>query len=88
MAGRALLRTPASFSFCIRSGGAGRVALTGLNVDGRLGSTSDAALAGVFAGVGRLSSRLGTTLAGVALTGVTLLPGLLRRLSPSGHGLP
>jgi len=37
LAGRALLCVPASFSFRIRSGGAGRVALTGLNFNGRLG---------------------------------------------------
>jgi hypothetical protein len=71
--GRALLHTPTGLSFRIQSGGAGRVALTGLNVDGRLGSAADTALAGLFAGIGRLSSRFGTMLAGVALTGVTLL---------------
>ena len=86
--GRALLRAPTGLSFSIRSGGAGRVALTGLNVDGHLGSTTDTTLAGLL-GVGRLSSRLGATLAGVALTAVTLpLPGSLRCLGPSGHGLP
>ena len=97
MAGRALLRVPGSFSFCGRSGGALRVALTGLNFNGRLGGATGIALAGLLGvghlssrlGVGRLSSRLGATLAGGALTGVTLLlPGSLRRLGPSGHGLP
>ena len=84
-AGRALLRAPASFSFYVRSGGAVCVALTGLNINDRLGGT---ALAGLL-GVGRLRSRLGATVAGVALTSVALLlPGLLRRLGPSGHGLP
>ena len=88
LAGRALLRVPASFSFCGRSGGAVRVAPTGLNINDRLGGATGTALAGLL-GVGRLSSRLGATLAGVALTGVTLLlPGSLRRLGPSGHGLP
>jgi len=88
LAGRALLHAPASLSFLIRSGGASRVALTGLNFNGRLGSVTGPAPAGLL-GVGRLSSRLGATLAGVALTSVTLLlPGLLRRLGPSGHCLP
>jgi len=65
--------------------------LTGLNFDGRLGSATDTALSGLFAGIGHLSSRFGTTMAGAALTGVTLLllcPSLLRRLGPSRHGLP
>jgi len=88
LTGRALLRVPASFSFCDRSGGAVRIALTGRNSNGRLGDATGTALAGLL-GVGRLSSRLCTMLAGVALTGVTLLlPGSLRRLGPSGHGLP
>ena len=91
LAGRVLPRAPASFSSYIWSGGAGRVALTGLNFNGRLGSATGTVLAGLFAGIGHLSSRFGTTLAGVALTGVTLLllcPSLLRRLGPSSHGLP
>ena len=83
MAGRALLRVPASFSFCVRSGGADRVALTGLNFNGRLGGATGTALAGLL-GIGGRSSHLGATLAGVTL----LLPGSLRRLGPSGHGLP
>ena len=88
MAGRVLLRAPASFSFYVRSGGDICVALTGLNFNGHLGGAIGTALAGLL-GVGDLSSRLGATLAGVALTGVTLLlPGSLRRLGPSGHGLP
>jgi len=71
LTGRALLRAPASFSFCGRAGSAVRVALTGFNSNSRLGGAT------------------GTTLAGVALTGVALLlPGSLSRLSPSGHGLP
>ena len=81
---RALLRVPASFSFCDRSGGAVRIALTGRNSNGRLGDATGTALAGLL-GVGRLSSRFCATLAGVALL---LCPGLLRRLGPSGHGLP
>ena len=84
MTGRALLRVPASFSFCDRSGGAVRIALTGRNSNGRLGDATGTALAGLL-GVGRLSSRFCATLAGVALL---LRPGLLRRLGPSGHGLP
>ena len=88
LAGRVLLRTPASFSFYVRSGGAVRVALTGLNINDRLGGATGTALAGLLS-VGRSSSRLGATVAGVTLTSVTLLlPGLLRRLGPSGHGLP
>jgi hypothetical protein len=83
LTGRALLRVPASFSFCDRSGGAVRIALTGRNSNGRLGDATGTALAGLL-GVGRRSSRLGATLAGVTL----LLPGSLRRLGPSGHGLP
>jgi hypothetical protein len=89
--GRAFLRAPIGLSFRIWSGGAGRVALTGLNSDGRLGSATETAPAGLSTGIGRLSSRFGTTMAGVALTGVTLLllcPSLLRRLGPSRHGLP
>ena len=83
-AGRTLLLAPASFSFRIRSGGTGRVALTGLNVDGRLGGATGTAPAGLL-GIASLSSRFCATLAGVALF---LCPGLLRRLGPSGHGLP
>src|SRR6185436_11314876 len=80
LTGRALLRVPASFSFCGRSGGAVRVAPTSLNFNGRLGGATGTALAGPL-GIGRLSSRLGATLAGGALTGITLLlPGSLRRL--------
>ena len=84
MTGRALLRVPASFSFRDRSGGAVRIALTGLNSNGRLGDATGTALAGLLS-VGRLSSRFCATLAGIALL---LCPGLLRRLGPSGHGLP
>ena len=88
MAGRVLLRAPASFSSYVRPGGDICVALTGLNINDRLGGATGTALAGLL-GVGRRSSRLGATLAGVALTGVTLLlPGSLRHLGPSGHGLP
>jgi len=83
-AGRALLLAPASFSFRIRSGGAGRVALTGLNVDGRLGGATGTAPAGLLGIIG-LSSRFGATLAGVAFL---LCPSLLRRPGPSGQGLP
>ena len=84
MAGRALLRIPASFSFRIRSGGAGRVALTSLNFNGRLGGGAGTAPAGLLGVVG-LNSRFGTTLAGVALL---LCPSLLRRPGPSNQGLP
>jgi len=88
LAGRVLLRAPASFSSYVRPGGDICVALTGLNINDRLGGATSTALAGLL-GVGRLSSRLGATVAGVTLTGVTLLlPGLLRRLGPSGHCLP
>ncbi|XP_039812129.1 uncharacterized protein LOC120675105 [Panicum virgatum] len=88
LTGRALLRAPASFSFCGRAGSAVRVALTGFNSNSRLGGTTGTARACLLS-VGRRSGRPGTTLAGVALTGVTLLlPGSLSRLSPSGHGLP
>ena len=65
-----------------------RIVVTGLNFNGRLGDATGTALAGLL-GVGRMISRLGATLAGGALTGVTLLlPGSLRCLGPSGHGLP
>ena len=77
-------RAPASFSLRIRSGGAGRVALTGLNFNGRLGSATSTAVAGLL-GVGSLSGRFGTALASVALL---LCPGLLRRPGPSSQGLP
>ena len=43
MVGGALLRTPTSFSFYNRPGGAGRVALTGLNFDVRPGGAIRAA---------------------------------------------
>ena len=84
MAGRAPLHIPASFSFRIRSGGAGRVALTGLNFSNCLGGTTGTAPAGLLGAVS-LSGRFGTALAGVALL---LCPSLLRRLGPSSHGLP
>jgi len=84
LTGRALLRVPASFPFCDRSGSAVRIALTDRNSNDRLGDATGTALAGLL-GVGRLSSRFCATLAGVALF---LCPGLLRRLGPSGHGLP
>jgi hypothetical protein len=88
LAGRALLRAPARVSFYVRSGGAVCVALTGLNINDCLGGATGIALAGLL-GVGRLSNRLGATVADVVLTGIALLlPGLLRRLGPSGHGLP
>ena len=84
MAGRALLRAPASFSFRIRSGGAGRIALTGLDFNGHLGGATGTARAGLL-GIVSLSSRFGTTLASVALL---LCPSLLRRPGPSSQGLP
>ena len=84
MVSRALLRAPASFSSCIRSGGAGRVALTGLNFDVRLGGAIYTAPAGLL-GVVSQSGRFGTALADVALL---LYSGLLGRLGPSGHGRP
>ena len=88
MTGRALLRAPASFSFCGRAGSAVRVALTGLNFNSRLGGATGTARACLLS-VGHRSGRPGTMLAGVALTAVTLpLPGSLRCLGPSGHGLP
>ena len=86
--GRALLRAPASLSSCGRMGGASRIALTGLNFSNYQGGAVHAALTGLL-GIGSLSSRFGTALAGVALNDVTLLlcPSLLRRLGPSSHGL-
>jgi len=83
LVGRALLRVPASFSFRIRSGGAGRVALTGLDFNSRLGGVTGPAPAGLL-GVVSLSGRFGTALAGVAL----LCPSLLRCPGPSCQGLP
>ena len=59
------------------------VALTGLNFNGRLGSTTGTAPASLL-GVVSLSGRFGTALAGVAL----LCTSLLCRLGPSSHGLP
>ena len=82
--GRALLRAPASFPSRIRSGGAGRVALTSLNFNVGSGGAVRAAPAGLLGIVG-LSSRFGATLAGVAFL---LCPSLLRRPGPSGQGLP
>ena len=84
MVGRAFLRAPTSFSFCNRLGGAGRVTLTGLSFNSRLGGATGTAPAGLL-GIASLSSRFCATLAGIALL---LCPGLLRRLGPSGHGLP
>jgi len=81
--GRTLLRAPASFSFRIRTGGAGRVTQTGLNFSDGQGGAVHAALDGLL-GVCSLSGRFGTALAGVALL---LCPSLLRRLGPSSHGL-
>ena len=83
MAGRAPLRIPASFSFRIRSGGAGRVALTGLNFNGRLGGVTGPAPAGLL-GIVSLSGRFGTALAGAAL----MCPSLLCCPGPSSQGLP
>ena len=84
MDGGALLRAPADISFRIRSGGAGRPALTGLNFNGRLDGATGTTPAGLLGVIGR-SSRFGTTLASVALL---LCPGLLRRPDPSSQGLP
>ena len=80
-----VLRAPAGLSFRIRSGGAGHVALTGLNFNGRLGSATGTAPASLL-GVVSLSGRFGTALAGVTL--LLLCPSLLRRLGPWSHGLP
>jgi len=79
-----LLRAPASFSFYVRSGGDICVARTGLSFNSCLGGATGTAPAGLL-GIASLSSRFCATLAGVALL---LCPGLLRRLGPSGHGLP
>jgi len=84
LAGRTLLRASASFSFCRRSGGAGGVALTGLNFNKCVDGATGATLASLL-GVGNLSGRLGTALAGAVLL---LCPSLLRRLGPSSHGFP
>jgi len=85
MVGRALLRAPASLSSCGRTGGASRIALTGLNFSNCQGGAVHAALAGLL-GVGSLSGRFGTALDGVTL--LLLCPSLLRRLGASSHGLP
>ena len=83
LAGTALLRAPANFSFRTRSGGAGRVTLTGLNFNGRLGGATGTAPASLL-GIVSLSGRFGTALAGVAL----LCPSLLFCPGPSSQGLP
>ena len=82
--GRTLLRPPAGLSSCVRSGGASRIALTGLNSSNCQGGAVHAALAGLL-GVGSQSGCFGTALAGVTLL---LCPSLLRRLGASSHGLP
>ena len=83
--GRALLHAPASLSSCVRSGGASRIALTGLNSSNCQGGTVHTALAGLL-GIGGRSGCFGTALAGVNL--LLLRPGWLRRLGASSHGLP
>ena len=65
MVGWVLLRTPATFSFCIRPGGASRVALTGLNFNDYPGGAVRTAPAGLPNGVSR-SGRLSTALADAA----------------------
>ena len=84
MVGRALRRAPANFSSRIRSGGAGRVPLTGLNFNDGPGGATSTVPAGLL-GVVSLSGCFGTALADVALL---LYLGLLGRLGPSGHGRP
>jgi hypothetical protein len=85
LVGRALLRAPASFSSCIRSGGAGRVALTGLNFDVRPGGAICVAPAGLL-GVVSLSGCFGASSADIAI--LFMRSGLLGRLGPPSHGLP
>ena len=84
MIGGALLRTPTGFSSHIRPGGASRVALTGLNFNGRLGGATGTASADLL-GVVSPSGRFSTTLTGVALL---LCLSLLRRPGPPSQGLP
>ena len=83
LAGRALLHAPASFSFHSRSGGASRVALTGLSFNSRLGGVTGPAPADLLGVIG-LSGCFGTALAGVTL----LFPSLLCCPGPSSQGLP
>ena len=83
LAGSALLRAPASFSFHSRSSGASRVALTGLSFNSRLGGVTGPAPAGLLGVIG-LSGRFGTALVVVAL----LCPSLLCCPGPSSQGLP
>src|SRR6185437_10029053 len=78
----ALLRAPTSFSSCIRSGSAGRVALTGLNFDVRPGGAIRTAPAGLL-GVVSLSGCFGAASADIAL--LFLCSSLLGRLGPSSH---
>jgi len=85
MVGGVLLRTPASFSFCNRPGGASRVALIGLKFDVWPGGAVRAAPAGL-PGVVSLSGCLSSALADVV--SILLCSSLLGRLGPSSHGLP
>ena len=85
MVGGALLRTPTSFSFCNRPGGAGHIALTGLNFDVRPSGAIRTAPAGLL-DVVSLSSWFSIALADVAL--LLLCSSLLGRLGPSSHRLP
>ena len=84
MVGRALLRTPTSFSSCNRPDSAGRVALTGLNFNDGPGSATGTAPAGLL-GVVSLSGCFGAALADIALL---LRQGLLGRLGPLSHSRP
>ena len=79
------MRAPASLSSCVRSGGASRIALTGLNFSNCHGGAIHTALASLL-GVGSRSGCFGTALAGVTL--LLLCPSLLRRLGTPSHGLP
>jgi len=85
MVGGALLRTPTNFSSCIRSGGAGRVAMTGPNFDVRPGGAIRIYPAGLLDGISR-SGRLSTALADAA--SILLSSSLLGCLGPSSHCLP
>jgi len=82
MVGRALLRAPAGLYSCVRSGGASRISLTGLNSSNCQGGAIHAVLAGLL-GVCGQSSCFGTALAGVTL--LLLCSGLLCRLGASSH---
>ena len=85
MVGGALLRAPTSFSSCLRSSGASRVALTGPNFDVRPGGAIGITPADLLDGISQ-SGRLSTALADAA--SILLSSSLLGCLGPSSHCLP